>query len=189
MTKLLDQLIAKEIETENAAIRRAAVACYPSDSWAETTIKTVKERYLAKRLGPSWQNLPEKAARYSAELQEAEKQIRERVSERLMILGRQKTISLIEFPVLQQRITAELSRRGIRYVFANTEAENILTVHVVAEHFYAIPVTFDNVDRILTFISYCINRPEYAHEEIPEIRRFRNWYYANIWEQVSVCQR
>ena len=188
MTKLLEQLITKEIENENQAIRRAAVSFYPSDSWAETTFKNVRERYLAKRLGSAWKDLPEKVERYMPELQEAEKQIRERTAERFVFWRRQNDISLIEFPVLQQRISAEMSRRGIRYVFANNEGENILTVHVVSEHFYAIPITLDNVDRVLTYISYCINRPEYAHEEIPEIRRYRNWYYAKIWDKVSSCR-
>ena len=185
MTKLLDQLIENEIENESSAIRKAAVLSYPLDSQAKAIFKKVRERYLTKRLGSGWKDLPEKVARYNAELQEAEIQIRELISEQFMFWGRQNTISLIEFPVLQPRIAAELTRRGIRFVFANNDAENILTVHVVAEYFYAIPVTLDNVDRVLTYISYCINRPDYAHEEIPEIRRFRNGHYAKIWEQVS----
>jgi len=96
-----------------------------------------------------------------------------------------RTIALIEFPTLQFKIAEGLGKKGIPFLFETRCARNILTVRVVNEYFLEMPVTIETVDRIVGLIPYCLHRPDLAHEEIPGIKRVKNYTMARHWATVA----
>lgn len=94
---------------------------------------------------------------------------------------RNRSIALIEYPLLAVKVGDGLRRRGVPFLFETRLDENILTVRVVDEYFLEIPVTLESVDRTVGLVPYCIHRPDLAHEEIPGIRRIRDYGLARSW--------
>ena len=65
--------------------------------------------------------------------------------------------------------------------------EGTLTVQVVNHHFYDIPLTLDTVDRVMSMLWYCMARPEYALEELPQIRKRVSYKLERSWKTVASC--
>ena len=98
---------------------------------------------------------------------------------------RKQIIARIEYPSLELTVGRDLGRRGIPYLFRTVEDKNVLTVRVVAEYFFNIPITLENVDRTMGLIEYVLLRPEYAKEEIPGIKVCRDYGLARAWDKAA----
>ena len=96
---------------------------------------------------------------------------------------RRRSIALIEYPLLAVKVGDGLRKRGIPFLFETRQDKNVLTVRVVNEYFLEIPVTLDSVDRTVGLVPYCIHRPDLAHEEIPGVRRIRDYALARSWNE------
>ena len=92
---------------------------------------------------------------------------------------------LLEYPTLKIKVEEELRKRKIRYLFETQMDRNILTVHIINEYFFEIPLTLETADRTLGLVSYFIHRPEYAHEELPEIRKVWSRQLSRQWEKLT----
>ena len=97
--------------------------------------------------------------------------------------GRNRSIALIEYPRLAVKVGDWLRKRGIPFLFETRLDKNVLTVRVVKEYFLEIPITLESVDRTVGLIPYCIHRPDLAHEEIPGVRRIRDYALARSWSE------
>ena len=80
-----------------------------------------------------------------------------------------------------------MKQKGIPYLFVAKGSENVLTVQVAWENFYDIPFSLDNFDRAMSMLKYCIARPEYALEEIPEIK-MRSYTIRDSWNRVILIK-
>lgn len=96
---------------------------------------------------------------------------------------RRRSIALIEYPLLAVKIGDGLRKRGVPFLFETRLDRNVLTVHVVNEYFLEFPITLENVDRTVGLVPYCIHRPDLAHEEVPGVRRVRNYTLARSWNE------
>ena len=96
-----------------------------------------------------------------------------------------RAIALIEFPTLQFKIAEGLGKKGIPFHLETRWARNILTVHVVNEYFLEIPVTVDTVDKIVGLVPYFLHRPDLAHEEVPGVKRVKNYALARFWSRTA----
>ena len=96
---------------------------------------------------------------------------------------RNRSIALIEYPLLAVKIGDGLRKRGIPFLFETRLDKNVLTVRVVEEYFLEIPITLENVDRTVGLVPYFLHRPDLAHEEIPGVRRIRNYPLARVWNK------
>ena len=96
---------------------------------------------------------------------------------------RNRSIALIEYPLLAVKVGDGLRKRGIPFLFETRLDKNVLTVRVVKEYFLEIPITLESVDRTVGLIPYCIHRPDLAHEEIPGVRRIRDYALARSWSE------
>ena len=96
-------------------------------------------------------------------------------------MTRQEIIAMIEFPALEQTVARELGRRNIPFVFRTSKAKNLLTVQIIGEYFFDIPVTLDNVNRTMGLMQYFLLRPECALKEMPGIRVRRDYGLAKTW--------
>lgn len=96
---------------------------------------------------------------------------------------RNRSIALIEYPLLALKIGDGLQKRGIPFLFETRFDKNILTVRVVEEYFLEIPITLESVDRTVGLVPYCLHRPDLAHEEIPGVRRIRDYGLARSWDK------
>lgn len=122
-------------------------------------------------------------ARRKVELSEVSAVLEREVRERFARHRRSRNIALIEYPLLSVRIGDGLRRRGIPFLLETRLDENVLTVRVVNEYFLEIPVTLEGVDRTIGLVPYCIHRPDLAHEEIPGVRRIRDFALARSWKE------
>ena len=84
---------------------------------------------------------------------------------------------------MKVKIGDGLRKRGIPFLFETRLDENVLTVRVVDEYFLEIPVSLASVDRAVGLVPYCIHRPDLAHEEIPGVRRIRDYALARVWNK------
>ena len=41
----------------------------------------------------------------------------------------------------------------------------------------------ENVDRTVGLVPYCLHRPDLAHEELPGVRRIRDYALARSWSE------
>ena len=123
--------------------------------------------------------------KYLAELREAETIVTEEIQRVYFIFRRRRDIAKIEFPALELIINRELVSRNIPYLFRTQKDENILTVHIVYEYFFDIPITMENVVKATRLMRYFLNRPDCAREEMPEIRRRRDYRLAKSWKEVA----
>jgi hypothetical protein len=121
--------------------------------------------------------------RWEAELDEALRFLEREVEERYARCRTRRNVALIEHPLLAIKIADRLRKKGIPYVFETRLDENVLTVHVVNEYFLEIPVTLESVDRIVGLVPYCLHRPDLAHEEVPGVRRIRDYRLARSWNE------
>ena len=96
---------------------------------------------------------------------------------------RNRSIALIEYPLLAIKVGDGLRKRGIPFLFETRLDKNVLTVRVVKEYFLEIPVTLESVDRTVGLVPYCIHRPDLAHEEIPGVRRIHDYALARTWNE------
>ena len=96
---------------------------------------------------------------------------------------RNRNIALIENPLLAVKVGDGLRKRGIPFLFETRLDKNVLTVRVVDEYFLEIPITLENVDRAVGLVPYCLHRPDLAHEEIPGVRRIRDYSLARVWSK------
>ena len=96
---------------------------------------------------------------------------------------RNRSIALIEYPLLAVKVGDGLRKRGIPFLFETRLDKNVLTVRVVDEYFLEIPITLENVDRAVGLVPYCLHRPDLAHEEIPGVRRIRDYSLARSWNK------
>ncbi len=96
---------------------------------------------------------------------------------------RRRSIALIEYPLLAVKVGDRLRKRGIPFLFETRLDKNVLTVRVVDEYFLEIPITLENVDRTVGLVPYCLHRPDLAHEEVPGVRRIRNYALARSWNK------
>jgi hypothetical protein len=88
-------------------------------------------------------------AKYEAELKEAEDQYSSEVMEYYCIMRRDREVALIVYPLLSHRVAEAMAAKGIPYRFMTIRYENILTVHVVGEWFFDIPITLENFQKIV----------------------------------------
>ena len=103
--------------------------------------------------------------------------------QRMIDRGRSRSIALIEYPLLAVKVGDGLRKRGISFLFETRLDKNVLTVRVVDEYFLEIPITLENVDRTVGLVPYCLHRPDLAHEEVPGVRRIRNYALARTWNE------
>lgn len=103
--------------------------------------------------------------------------------QRMVNRDRNRSIALIEYPLLALKIGDGLQKRGIPFLFETRFDKNILTVRVVEEYFLEIPITLESVDRTVGLVPYCLHRPDLAHEEIPGVRRIRDYGLARSWDK------
>ena len=91
-------------------------------------------------------------------------------------------VARIEYPVLARKVKEELGRKKIPYLLRTQLYENILTVQVVNEYFFDIPVTLENVERVTGLMNYFLIRPDCAKKEMPEIRPRIDYGLAKSWK-------
>ena len=103
--------------------------------------------------------------------------------QRMIDRGRSRSIALIEYPLLAVKVGDGLRKRGIPFLFQTRLDRNVLTVRVVDEYFLEIPITLESVDRTVGLVPYCLHRPDLAHEEVPGVRRIRNYALARTWNE------
>ncbi len=103
--------------------------------------------------------------------------------QRMIDRGRSRSIALIEYPLLAVKVGDGLRKRGIPFLFETRLDRNVLTVRVVEEYFLEIPITLESVDRTVGLVPYCLHRPDLAHEEVPGVRRIRNYALARTWNE------
>lgn len=141
--------------------------------------------FLRYRKGKKPGLRPEVLARYRAELDEAGEWYRREAMDWYFSKKRQRDIALIEYPLLSHKIAVRMQKKGIPYLFATKGIENILTVQIVWEYFFEIPMNLENCDRVLDLMNYILMRPECASEEVPEIRHRKNYKLARSWKEVA----
>ena len=187
MTKLLEQTMETELRGAYGRVRDAA--CVPEGD-INIIIKQIHaaivSSYLRKRTRNRLFMRNGQMDKYLAELDEVFNIVEKDLKERYFYHKQRYKIARIEFPVLELKVKEELGRKKIPYQFSTYRDENILTVQVVNEHFFEIPITLENVEKATRLMSYFINRPDCAREELPEIRRKVNYRLAKEWDKVSV---
>ena len=94
---------------------------------------------------------------------------------------KKRAIAQLEYPLLKVTIGDGLGKKGIPFLLETRLTRNILIVRVVNEYFLEIPVTAETVDRVIGLVPYCLHRPDLAHEEIPGVRRVKNYLLARKW--------
>ncbi len=122
--------------------------------------------------------------KYLADLREAETIVTDEIQRVYFNFRRRRDVAKIEFPALEQIVNHEMVSRNIPYLFKTQKDENILTVQIVSEYFFDISITMENVDKATRLMRYFLNRPECTQEEIPEIRKRRDYRLAKSWKEV-----
>ena len=183
----LKRVAGKFFEDSRNAIRR--LACTDAGGAIEKLISglcgEMGEKYIRYRQGKRTALRPEVLEKYQNEIAEASQWLRETAMEYYFSVRRKVEVARIEYPLLSYRLSVEMPKKGIPYLFVAKGSENVLTVQVVREHFYDIPLSLDNFDRVMSMLKYCIARPEYALEEIPEIRKRRSYTLRDSWNRVA----
>ena len=123
--------------------------------------------------------------RYSAELAEACGWLRGNCEGYCLSVRRRVSMARIEFPLLSHKVAEGMGEKGIPYLFRTLGDENVLTVQVVCHHFYDIPLSLETLDRVMSMLPYCIARPEYALEELPQIRKRVSFWLEKSWKRMA----
>ena len=126
---------------------------------------------------------PETLRRWNMEIDEACQLLDKMVGDLFTGYRKNRSIALIEYPTLAVRIGDGLRKKGIRFLLVTRQIFNILIIRVVDDYFLEIPVSLETVDRIVGLIPYFLHRPDLAHEEVPGIRRTRNYRLARSWNE------
>ena len=181
MTETLQKIIDTTLQEADVAIHRAA--CESDGDISEIlrmAVETIEKRYMAPRRANA-RVKPKTLARYEAEFQEARTFLDKSVRESFNRYRKARTVAVLEHPLLRVMVEEGLRKRNIPFLFETRMDRNILTVHIINEYFFEIPLTLDTADRIIGLVGYFIHRPEYAREELPEIRKkwsrqlFKQW--------------
>ena len=86
---------------------------------------------------------------------------------------------------LETKVADYCTKNGIKYIFGLQGNTHILTINIVGEYFFNIPITRESVDRTLGLIPYFLHRPDLAAEEVPGIQKMKNWKLVNRWNTLS----
>lgn len=182
MTKQLQRIVDRLLSEAGFGIRYAA--CTEGGDIGRLLRDLTEEteyRFMRGRNKPGIR--PETLSRWETELREAFAELEKEVRERFERYRRSRNLALIEYPLLAVKIGDGLRKRGIPFLFETRLDENVLTVRVVNEYFLEIPVTLDSVDRVVGLVPYCLHRPDLAHEEIPGVRRIRDYALSRSWNR------
>lgn len=187
MSKYLMKMVSREIEGSKPVIDLIAGSTNQRDlgTFIDDTIKDMCTRYLRHRQGKVESIKPELLAKYEAELKEAGDQYRSEVMEYYCIMRRDREVALIEYPLLSHLVAEAMAAKGIPYRFLTRRYENILTVQVVGEWFFDIPVTLDSLQKIMDLLGYCLMRPDHAKKTLPQIRKRVDYNLARSWKEVA----
>ena len=187
MTKLLERMTNKAIEDIDEEVRVATLADSSVDTkdLGERYFNDVYSRYLWHRRRGKAGISPELMEKYEAELQEARELICKKAESAVFEFRKQLNITKIEFLSLEHRVKERMTGLGIPYLFTTSRDKNYLTVRIVADYFFRIPLTMENADRVLGLVKYFIHRPDYAWEEMPSIRQVRNPRWAASWDRIT----
>ena len=187
MSRYLMKMVSLEVKGSKPVIDLIAGASRQQDlgTFIDDTVKDMRTRYLRHRQGKRESIKPGLLAKYEAELKEAEDQYRSEVMEYYCIMRRDREVALIEYPLLSHRVAEAMAAKGIPYRFMTRRYENILTVHVVGEWFFDIPVTLDSLQKTMDLLGYCLMRPDHAKETLPQIRKRVDYNLARSWKEVA----
>ena len=187
MTRELENLIDRRVEASRGFVRRFACSSSVGEEFeimVDVVSNGVSEEYLRRKR--SRKNVrPETMARYESEAAEAGILVRDRMRRLYIACKRKREMALIEFPALQIRVSEGLGKRGIPFLFTTREFENVITVRVIGSYFLEVPVTLQTVDRAVSLMRYFIDRPEYAREEMPEVRTRQSSSLARRWDSLT----
>ena len=182
MTKQLQQIVDRLLFEAGFGIRYAA--CTEGGDIGRLVRDLTDEteyRFMRSRNKPGIR--PETLSRWETELREAFAELEKEVRELFDRYRRSRNLALIEYPLLKVKIGDGLRKRSIPFLFETRLDENVLTVRVVDEYFLEIPVSLASVDRAVGLVPYCIHRPDLAHEEVPGVRRIRDYALARVWNK------
>lgn len=186
MTKELEKLVRESLVYARTALRVGLrLGETGVGELIERTCKQVRETYLSRRTRGRAVKKPETLARYEAELAEACATVDSELRKMHLDLKRKHDIALIEYPLLSAKLKAGMARKQIPYRFETDVDRNKLTVQVTGEYFLEFPVTIENVDEIIGKMRYFLNRPDCAAEEVPGVRRLRNYHLAGVWKKIA----
>ena len=187
MSALLERMARKAYEDSLPALRRLACSDGGGDTAALVSrlCSELSEKYLRRRMGRRQAVREETTAHYRAELSEACGWLRGRCTQYCLSVRRRIGVARIEYPLLSHKLASEMKKKGIPYLFGTVGDENVLTVQVVCHHFYDIPLSLDTFDRVMSMLPYCIARPEYALEELPQIRKRVSFRLEKSWKTIS----
>lgn len=187
MTVLLERMARKAYDDSLQALHRLAYSEGGGDisAFTERLCAEVSTRYLCRRKGRKPAIREELLERYSAELAEACSWLRGNCEGYCLSVRRRVSMARIEFPLLSHKVAEGMGEKGIPYLFRTLGDENVLTVQVVCHHFYDIPLSLDTFGRVMSMLPYCIARPEYAPEELPQIRKRVSYWLEKSWKQVA----
>ena len=180
MTRQLQHIVDRLLADADFGILHAACS---SDRDLGLVLEDMKQEatYRFMRGRDSVGARPETLSRWESELNEAYRFLEKEVGERFARFRLRRNVALIEHPLLAVKIRDALRQKGIPFLFETRLGENVLTVRVVDAYFLEIPVTLESVDRVVGLVPYCVHRPDLAHEEIPGIRRIRDYGLARSW--------
>ena len=187
MTKQLEQRTQKTVEYLCERIRAASDAgmSININELSELYFKDLRSGYLALRARGKAKISPELMEKYEAELQEARTMIASAADSAVFEFRKQMNITKIEFLALEHRVKERMNGLGIPYIFTTSKDKNYLTVRIVGDYFFRIPLTMENADRVMGMVKYFIHRPDYAWEEMPSIRQVRNPRLAASWDRIT----
>ena len=78
-----------------------------------------------------------------------------------------------------------LNKRNIPFILETKKGCNILTVQVINENFFSVPITEETAERTVGLMSYAIHRPDMASQEIPGIKMFKNYALEAKWNELT----
>ena len=186
MTKTTENIVKRVLSGAFYAILRSACASDLSlGQILEDLKQDLTDRYMRGRNVKAAR--PETLARWKTELEEAYHFLEKEAEDQVAHIRQRRNVVLIEYPLLAVKISDGLRKKGIPFLFETCLFENVLTLNVVFDYFLEIPVTLENVDRVVGLVPYFLHRPELAKEEVPEIRRVRNVALAREWSKRASC--
>ena len=88
-------------------------------------------------------------------------------------------------PIILEKAKKTLNKRNIPFILETKKGHNILTVQIVNENFFSVPITEENADRTIGLMSYALHRPDMASQEIPGIVMFKNYVLESKWKELT----
>ena len=185
MTKELQKLVDKMLSGTPVILAIKICAGEGIGSVIEKTYGIIRDTYLANRTRGKSSVRPSTRERWSQELLEAREVVERTLREQALIINRKRDIARIEYPLLSNKVREGMTQKGIPYMFMTEVNQNILTVQVTGEYFLDIPVTLENVDKVLGLVKYFIDRPDCAVKEMPGIESRKSYYLARSWNKIA----